>query len=139
MKWSYRLDVGEYRVVLTADERDAIKAGSEALRVLQNTRTRSWDMWVAVGSALLLLRDKVLKTTHAPRPIGKTYNAAFSELISRFHLVIDGSTRKRLFELLENRLSVEEWRAKHPEQARKHTHPDSLWKAWQAWKSGSVT
>jgi hypothetical protein len=131
--WVTRLktSVGEYEVRFTADERDAVKAGGEALRVLQTTRTRSWGLWLVVGDALLLLRDKVKKATGAPRPVGKIYNQTFSDLMSRFGLVMDGGTRTRLFELLENRQEVEEWRAKDPQQARKLTHPISVWRAWK--------
>lgn len=123
--------MGEYRLLFSADERDAVKAGYEALRLLQDTRTKSWELWTAVGAALVILRDKVLEVTHAPRPMGKAYNLVFSELLTRFNLIIDGGTRTRLFELLENRLAVEQWRAKHPDQARKLTHPNSVWREWK--------
>jgi len=132
-KWTLRTDFGEYAISFTADERDVIKAGSEALKLLQQTRTRSWELWMAVGTALLLLRDKVLKATGSPRPIGKTYNSGLSELLSRFDLVMDGGTRTRLFDLLEHRLEVEKWRdILTPDQARTFTHPNSVWRAWKA-------
>jgi hypothetical protein len=132
-KWTLRTDFGDYAISFTADERNVIKAGSEALNLLQQTRTRSWELWVVVGTALLLLRDKVQRATGSPRPIGKTYNSVLSELLSRFDLVMDGATRTRLFDLLEHRLEVEWWRnALTPDRARTFTHPNSVWRAWKA-------
>jgi hypothetical protein len=129
-----RTDFGEYTFHFTADERAKIKAGSEALRLLQDSRTRSWHLWVAVGDALLLVRDKVMKVTEAPAPIGKTYNGVFSELLSRFGLVIEGATRTRLLDLMGHRREVESWREDFPDQAMKLTHPNSVWRAYHAWK-----
>jgi hypothetical protein len=129
-----RTDFGEYAFHFSADERAKIKAGSEALRLLQDTRTRSWHLWMAVGEALLLLRDKVMKATNAQAPVGKTYNAVFSELLSRFGLVMEGATRTRLLDLMGNRRQVELWRERFPDQANKRTHPNSVWRAYREWE-----
>jgi hypothetical protein len=129
-----RTDFGEYAFHFSADERAKIKAGSDALRLLQDTRTRSWHFWMAVGDALLLLRDKVMEVTQAPAPIGKTYNAVFSELLSRFGLVMEGATRTRLLDLMEHRWEVESWRENFPDQSNKLSHPNSVWRAWKAWQ-----
>jgi hypothetical protein len=125
----------EYKVSFSYDELHVIKAGVEALRLLQRTRTRSWQMWMVVGAALELLRTKAVEVTATT---SVSYNSVFGELLSMFRLKLDSGVRKRLFDLLAHRSEIETWRSSlPPDRAYKLTHPNSVWRAWQAWKAST--
>ena len=128
-----RLDVGEYRIDLTLDEQHMIKAGAAALAMLQQTRVRSWDLWMTVAESLWILRLKVIYAIGGQLPVGRTYNLAFGEAMHLFGLYTDKATRSRLFDCLEHRSEIESWRASlDPAERRKLTHPASVWRHWKA-------
>jgi hypothetical protein len=125
----------EYRVSFTFDELQVIMAGASALRLLTTTRTRSWDLWMAVGSAVVLLRSKAIEASK--KRLG--YKSTFGDLLAMFRLKLDGGIRKRLLDLMEHRRDVEAWRdSLPPDRALALTHPNSVWRAWQASRS-SIT
>jgi hypothetical protein len=125
----------EYKVSFTFNELQVIKAGADALRLLTTTRTRSWDMWMAVGSAIVLLRSKAIEASK--KRLG--YKSTFGDLLAMFRLKLDGGIRKRLLDLMEHRRDVEAWRdSLPPDRALALTHPNSVWRAWQASRS-SIT
>jgi hypothetical protein len=131
-----RVGYGEYPVSFTADEMHVVKAGTEALRLLTTTRTKSWELWTVVGAAIVLLRRKAIEVVAIS---SESYPRIFGEMLTMFKLKMDGGVRTRLLDLIDHRRDVEAWRdSLPPHRVNALTHPNSIWRAWKASRGPTI-
>lgn len=115
-----------------------IKAGQAAWKRIKDPKDKSWNDWMTVGEALLSIRQEAMNAAGIPvgtnrPPAGRTYNTAFGDLLRRFHLHdIDKADRSRLFDCMENRGAIEDWRNSLDQAQRyKFNHPSTVWRHWK--------
>jgi hypothetical protein len=115
------------------DERErACRQGAQAWKRLKGES--SWHDWLKVGTALQIGREWAMQQSDASAPQGKGYNLAFGEwLVTHKFNDMDKSERARLFEVMDNLGSIEEWRATLPlNQRLKFNHPNTVLRRWKA-------
>jgi uncharacterized phage infection (PIP) family protein YhgE len=86
-----------------------------------------------VGKALLVGREWAMHHAGTNRPEGKGYNLAFGAWLEKYKLNdIDQGDRKRLFEVMDNLVEIEGWRAGLTEgEQRKLNHPSTVLRKWK--------
>jgi hypothetical protein len=115
------------------DELDRVcRQGKEAWERLATDQ--SWTDWVAVGEALLIGRTQAMAEAETNAPTGKGYNVAFGKWLKKYELdAMDSGDRTRLFEVMDNRLEIEKWRATLDRTHRlKLNHPSTVLRRWKA-------
>jgi hypothetical protein len=110
-------------------EAEIVSQGVDAWRRLQQNQRTSWQDWIRVGHALLILRRDTMLETKANRPMGWRYNAAFGAALKANGLDgINGQDRYRLLICLEHEIEIESWRATLTDVQRlRWNHPNSIW------------
>jgi hypothetical protein len=114
------------------DERDRVsRQGTEAWRRLK--REKSWGDWLKVGEALQVGREWAMHQAGCNKPEGKGYNTAFGEWLTKYKLDdMDKGDRSRLFAVMENLPSIEEWRQTLTLTERlKLNHPNAVLRKWK--------
>jgi hypothetical protein len=115
------------------DERDRVaRQGTEAWRRLK--KEKSWGDWLKVGEALQVGREWAMNQAGTNAPIGKAYNMAFGEWLTKYKLDdMDKGDRSRLFSVMDNLGLIEDWRKTLPLTERlKLNHPNAIWRRWKA-------
>ena len=120
------------KVVMDEETRRQGRAGMEALRRLR--KETNWADWMKVGTALVAGRAWAMNAAGTNRPEGRGYNTGLGEWLKHFHLdTIDGTTRAKLFQVMENRAAIETWRATLTLGERlKANHPATVLAKWKA-------
>jgi hypothetical protein len=130
----------ELKLTFSADEMRVLQTGAQMLKMLTETRTTSWSMWLGVGEAMALLREKVMEAVGTSTPSGSNYNAVFGMALDRFGLRTANVTRTHLLDLMRNRQSVERWFGSlPPAEARSYRHPNTIWRKWSVWRREQAT
>ena len=116
----------------TADRETYIKRGQDAWQRHKSDAT--WTDWLAIGEALDIGRSDAMSAAGTNKPEGSRYNQAFSKWLARHGFDdIDKGDRKRLFDVLEHRSEIEQWRITLPRSERlRSNHPSTVWRKWQA-------
>jgi hypothetical protein len=109
-----------------------IQRGKDAWKKHKSDAT--WLDWIAIGEAHMLLRQEAMSTAHTNQPIGSRYNADFGDLLRRHGFDdMDKADRARLFEVMEHRVAIEQWRATLPQTTRlRVNHPSTVLRRWKA-------
>ncbi|MCL2429912.1 MAG: hypothetical protein FWD12_11825 [Alphaproteobacteria bacterium] len=122
---------------MPSDLERIVKAGQAAWKRLKSEK--SWNDWMAVGEALMVGREEAMDDAGIPLksnrpPQGRVYNTAFGEWLRKNKLDdMDKGDRSRLFEVMENRGAVEEWRKTlSPAERVKLNHPSTVLRNWKA-------
>jgi len=114
------------------DELDRVcRQGQEAWKNLQNEQ--NYNDWIKVGEALQIGRTQAMAEAGVNTPSGKGYNIAFGKWLKKYQLdTMDSGDRTRLFDVMANKVPIEEWRAglTLPERL-KLNHPNSIWRKWK--------
>ena len=115
------------------DELDRVcRQGQEAWKNLQNEQ--NYNDWIKVGEALQIGRTQAMAEAGVNTPSGKGYNIAFGKWLKKYQLdTMDSGDRTRLFDVMANKVPIEEWRSTLPLPERlKLNHPNSIWRKWKA-------
>ena len=115
------------------DELDRVcRQGQEAWKNLQNEQ--NYNDWIKVGEALQIGRTQAMAEAGVNTPSGKGYNIAFGKWLKKYQLdTMDSGDRTRLFDIMANKVPIEEWRSTLPLTERlKLNHPNSIWRKWKA-------
>lgn len=112
---------------------EIIGAGQAAWQRLRDRERRSFDDWILVGSALLLLRATAMRQAATNTPFGAKYNKIFGSLLrERGFDDIDNQQRYRAIQVVEHRQEIEQWRASLPEKkSARMNHPNPCWHGWK--------
>src|SRR5207247_9919507 len=103
-----------------------IKRGQEAWA--RHKADATWYDWLAIGEAISIGRTEAMQEAETNQPQGKGYNKAFSAWLKDNGFDgLDGSDRKRLLDVLDHRVEIEEWRGTAPAgtHRRKLTPPST--------------
>jgi hypothetical protein len=125
----------ESRAVL-ADRETRIQRGEEALGRLTSDMT--WTDWLAIGEGFDVARSEAMTEAQTNQPKGKGYNLAFGKWLEAHpkYRAVDGSDRKRLFDVLDNLSAIEEWRKdlfiRKPNLKYRLNHPSTVFRKWKA-------
>jgi antitoxin component HigA of HigAB toxin-antitoxin module len=125
----------ESRAVL-ANRETRIQRGEEALDRLTSDLT--WTDWLAIGQGFDEGRTEAFAKAKTNKAEGKGYILAFSEWLEKHpkYRAVDGSDRKRLFDVLDNLSAIEDWRKKlfirRPDLKYRLNHPSTVWRRWKA-------
>jgi hypothetical protein len=94
----------------------------------------TWNGWLAIGDALDIGRTEAMAQAKTDQPKGRGYNWAFSFWLFKHGFNdIDQGDRKRLFDILEHRAEIEQWRATLTLTERlRINHPSTVWRKWRA-------
>jgi hypothetical protein len=105
--------------------------GRDAWRRLK--KTKIWNDWLMVGEALMVGRQLAMDEAKTNQPIGRRYNQIFGEWLIHYKLNdMDGSDRKRLFTVMENKHAIEAWRDAKPLRERLMlNHPNVVLRKWR--------
>jgi hypothetical protein len=109
---------------------EIVRRGKEALE----RKRRDFDDWMFIAEAHQVGRAEVMRAVQTNKPTGKRYEKAMAHWLfaHSFH-VIDKCTRNHLFECLEHRTEIENWRAILTESERfRFNHPTSVLRKWKA-------
>jgi hypothetical protein len=119
--------------MMREDERERVeRQATEAWKRLK--REKSWNDWLKVGEGLQSGREWALHQAMTNQPIGKAYNMAFGEWLTRRKLDdMDKGDRSRLFAVMDNLGNIEQWRQTLTFTERlKLNHPNAVWRKWKA-------
>jgi hypothetical protein len=87
----------------------------------------SWDHWMRIGEALLILRNAVMQIT------GKPKSRLFTACLREFGLDLDPAVIARLSVIMETRAAIEAWRSSlQPAERAGLNHPQVVLESWQA-------
>jgi len=101
----------------------------EAAAALRDNRPLLWDRWIVIGEALTILRDAT--TMHS---------RLFTNCLRAYGLNIEPAVMARLFTVMRNRVSIEEWRASlYPTERVNINHPQFVLRAWRRWLAARHT
>jgi hypothetical protein len=92
-----------------------------------------WEDWLLIGTALLIGRAGAMHEAGTNQSNGAKYNAPFSRWLraTKFD-VIDKTTRARLFDVMDHRHEIEQWRSTLPiSQKLSLNHPTSVLRKWK--------
>jgi hypothetical protein len=108
-----------------------IKAGATAWTNI--ARAESFNNWLAIGKALLLIRKVALAQSGANRAMGRIYSKSFNAIAKQHFIGMKASTRSVSIELAEHADQITSWRDSLPErQKRRLVHPLSVTRRWKA-------
>lgn len=108
-----------------------LRLGRQSLDMLNKDQNFTW--WLDVGEALIMLRAEAMAKACTNRPEGGAYNRIFGAALHDEKLEFDKGDRSRLFEVMDNRLAIEEWRGRlSPHERRKLNHPSTVLRKWKA-------
>jgi hypothetical protein len=115
-----------------SDRDRVIRQGRQALKMLNTDQNFTW--WLDVGDAILIGREEAMREAGTNRPEGGRYNRLFGAWLVREKLDFDKGDRKRLLDVMDNRLAIEEWRMKTLTlvERRKINHPSTVLRKWKA-------
>jgi N6-adenosine-specific RNA methylase IME4 len=108
------------------------KAGAAAWCRLKKNRT--WQDWVAVGRAVVVIRGSAMKAAKTDRPFGPVYNHHFARLLKRYKMDdMDTGDRARLYTVMSKLKEIEKFRATLSESDRlRLNHPNALLRHYEA-------
>jgi hypothetical protein len=108
------------------------RLGAEAWKRLK--KNKNWDDWLKVGEAMLVGREWSMTQAGTNRPSGKGYNVVFGEWLKKYKLDdLDKSIRSRLFDVMDSREQIENWRRTLPLSERLNlNHPNAVLRKWKA-------
>jgi transcriptional regulator with XRE-family HTH domain len=96
---------------------------TEAAAALRDDRPLLWERWVLVGEALMIIRSNT-----------PAHSRLFTDCLHQSDLNIEPAVMARLFTVMRNRSSIEEWRASlYPTERVKINHPQFVLRAWKKW------
>jgi hypothetical protein len=108
--------------------------GRLAWKRIKKAGSKLWTDWLKVGETLHDGSAEAQRAAGTNVRKGRGYNTAFSDFLHDYQLQdIDGGTRKRLLELMDNRAQVEHWRSQLKDWERlEFNHPNTVWRKWKA-------
>jgi hypothetical protein len=108
-----------------------IRQGQEAWRRLRHDHS-TWEDWKRVGEAHRVGRITAMRDGRANKPSGRGYNAALHAWAKQFGFDLDKGDRKRLFDVMDHLVEIEEWLATlKPAERLRLNHPSSVWRRWK--------
>jgi hypothetical protein len=115
---------------------EIVSRGRDAWDRVKKHSRMIWTDWLAIGEAIQVGRSEAMRRSGANQPAGRGYNETFSRWLGANGFGdMDKGARSRLFDIMENRSDVEEWREQLDEMERLSlNHPNIVWRKWQAWK-----
>jgi hypothetical protein len=110
-----------------------IEAGRIAWQNIRSAGRKSYENWVAVGKALVILRSAALKTANTNRPFGTAFRNEAARLLREAGLdEINHHDRFKCHRMMENLQPIQRWRDSLSESAvRRLRHPGTVWVHWQ--------
>ena len=113
---------------------EVIAAGEAALRRIRGARPMV--DWIAIGRALLVLRQRAMAKTDAKKPRGVLYVRRNRALLRQHgFLAISKSARQTAMLVVENLPAIEEWLTRLPEESGLSLHhPMVIWRGYLAAK-----
>ena len=92
-----------------------------------------WEGWLKIGRTLDMGRSVVMRELHTNRPLGRTYNEAFSRWLRLNELdTIDKVLRAALLECMANLPAITAWRdTLAASQRMEWNHPRVVLRHWQ--------
>jgi hypothetical protein len=115
---------------LSADQ--IIRRGQDTWARVRSDHT--WTDWLEVGAALCVGRTQAMYDAAANKPVGRNYNTAFGAWLKKngFDTIDDGD-RSRLFEVMNHRDQIENWRkGLSLNEQLALNHPSTVWRKWKA-------
>jgi hypothetical protein len=113
-----------------SDRATYIKRGQDAWQRHKSDAT--WTDWLAIGEALDIGRSDAMAAAGTNKPEGSRYNKLFGKWLKDHGFDdIDQGDRKRLFDVLEHRSEIEQWRKSLPQTTRlRLNNPSTIWRKW---------
>src|SRR5262245_61060384 len=90
---------------------DAIAEGKAAWATIRGSGKTTFDAWLKIGAALLVLRSQAMQAARSNSPFGPRYQSEINRLLQAHDLQgIDSHERRSSIVLAENREAVTKWR-----------------------------